>query len=241
MGMPVIIEIAEKESGKELFNEVFSYFTYVDEKFSTYKETSEISAINRGEVMEEDMSEDMKRIFLLSEDTKSLSGGYFDIINREGKYDPSGIVKGWAIHNGANILRDRGVKNFYVEIAGDIEVNGVNEDREPWKIGIQNPFKKEKEIIKVISLKDKGVATSGTSVRGQHIYNPKNKSEDLNEVVSLTVIGPNIYEADRFATAAFAMGKRGIEFIERLDGFEGYQVGSNGVATMTTEFNSYII
>ncbi len=59
-------------------------------------------------------------------------------------------------------------------------------------------------------------------------------------MVSLTVIGPNVYEADRFATAAFAMGKNGIAFIEQLQGFEGYQIDGAGIATMTSGFAQVI-
>ena len=50
------------------------------------------------------------------------------------------------------------------------------------------------------------------------------------------MIGPNIYEADRFATAAFAMGRDGILFIEELQGFEGYMIDRNGMATLTSGF-----
>ncbi len=66
-----------------------------------------------------------------------------------------------------------------------------------------------------------------------------NKKDAVADIVSLTVIGPNIYEADRFATAAFAMGENGIFFIDNLPGFEGYVVNKNGIATMTQGFNQY--
>lgn len=47
-------------------------------------------------------------------------------------------------------------------------------------------------------------------------------------MVSLTVIGPDIYEADRFATAAFAMGVDGIYFLEKLGGVRGIYGGAIG-------------
>ena len=75
---------------------------------------------------------------------------------------------------------------------------------------------KTNEIVKKLSIENKGIATSGTYARGEHIYNPKNPSEAIESIVSLTVIGPNIYEADRFATACFAMGKDGIYFLEKF-------------------------
>jgi FAD:protein FMN transferase len=93
----------------------------------------------------------------------------------------------------------------------------------------------------VLALSDCGVATSGTAIRGQHIYDPLQPGVPLLEVLSLTVIGPNIYEADRFATAAFAMGKRGIQFIETLPGFEGYLIDANARATYTSRFERYVV
>lgn len=240
MGTSVVVNIRDKEAKKEFFDEVFDYFRYVDEKFSTYKQTSEITKINNKEISESEMTEDMKTVFKLSQETKEITNGYFDIIDRDGLFDPSGLVKGWSIFNAANILKERGVKNFFVEAGGDIQVCGKNDKDEPWVVGIQSPFNTKKEIVKKVYVSDKGVATSGTYILGQHIYNPNNKIERLEEIVSLTVIGPDIYEADRFATAAFAMGRLGVEFIEKLDGFEAYSIDKNGIATMTTGFNNYV-
>ena len=75
-----------------------TYFEYIDRTFSTFKPDSEISKINRGEIIEKDWSEDMKVIFELAEKTKNETDGYFDIVDNNGKYNPSGIVKGWAIY-----------------------------------------------------------------------------------------------------------------------------------------------
>ncbi|MGH7193526.1 MAG: FAD:protein FMN transferase, partial [Candidatus Saccharimonadales bacterium] len=82
--------------------------------------------------------------------------------------------------------------------------------------------------------------TSGTAIRGQHIYDPHRPDKPIEEIVSLTVIGPDIYEADRFATAAFAMGKAGIGFIGSLDGFEGYMIDAAKQATFTDGFEGYV-
>ena len=84
---------------------------------------------------------------------------------------------------------------------------------------------------------DGGVATSGDYVRGRHIYDPHRGRPAGDELASLTVVGPDIYEADRFATAAFAMGQGGVEFIEDAFGLEAYAIGRDGVATMTSGFN----
>ncbi len=239
MGMPVTIEICDAPVTQKTIDQVFAYFEYVDEKFSTYKSTSEITKINQGLIEKENFSPDMKTVFELCEKTKQETDGYFDIVNNNGIYDPSGIVKGWAIFNAALLLEQLGFKHFYVEAGGDIQVRGKNNKKEYWKVGIKNPFN-TRELVKVIFLKNnEGVATSGSYERGNHIYNPKNRKQELALMVSLTVVGKNIYEADRFATAAFAMQSSGINFIEQLDGFEGYSIDANGIATMTSKFEDY--
>ena len=236
MGMPVSIEIIDSNATPEVFQEVFDYLISVDERFSTYKKNSEITLYNEGKISKKDLSDDMKKVFELSEETKNKSDGFFDIVYDE-KVDPSGLVKGWAIYNASLILRKKGFKNFYVEIAGDIEVAGLNNEGKKWAIGIRNPFNK-KENVKVVYLSDKGIATSGTYERGEHIYNPKQKKQ-AKEIASITLIGPNIYEADRFATAAFAMGREGIYFVEKLPDFEGYMIDHKGIATFTSGFEKY--
>lgn len=238
MGTHITVEIVDAAPVENAIEKVFSYFDYVDNKFSTYKDSSEISKINRGEINESGYSHDMKEVFALCAKTKKETNGYFDIVAKNGLYDPSGIVKGWSIYNASQILLRDGFKNLYIDAGGDIQVYGHNAKNEEWSVGIKNPFN-QKEIVKVIYLKDKGAATSGTYIRGQHIYNPFKMDEPILEIVSLTVIGPNVYEADRFATAAFAMGKKGIAFIEELKNFEGYMIDNKGIATMTSGFEKY--
>jgi len=180
----------------------------------------------------------MKTILALSEQTKQETQGYFDI-QHNGIADPSGIVKGWAIFQAATMLKEAGCTNFYIDAGGDIQVSG-KKDGNPWRIGIRNPFNR-KEIVKVLAVMDKGIATSGTAIRGQHIYDPHLLHTPLQDIVSLTIIGPNVYEADRFATASFAMGKRGINFIEQLPGFEGYMIDASARATFTSGFERYVL
>jgi FAD:protein FMN transferase len=238
MGMPITVEVADKKASDNDINKIFNYFISVDKKFSTYKPDSEISLINRGKITSADYSSDMKTVLALCEETKKQTNGYFDI-SRDGKLDPSGLVKGWAIFNAAEMLKNSGFKNYYVEAGGDVQVSGKNQNGEAWQVGIKNPFN-QKEIVKVVNLnKGEGIATSGNYIRGQHIYNPKNPADKLTDVVSLTVIGPNIYEADRFATPAFAMGKEGIYFLEQLTGLEAYAIDKNGMATMTSGWEKY--
>jgi thiamine biosynthesis lipoprotein len=239
MGMPVTVDVIDKSVAETLIDEVFDYFKYIDDKFSTYKDDSEISRINQHELAFEDASQDMKTVLELAEQTRQATDGFFNI-NRHGFCDPSGLVKGWAIYNASKILSRNEMNNFYIDAGGDVQVVGKNVKDQNWRIGIRNPFDPA-QIVKILSVTNCGVATSGTYIRGQHIYDPRNDDHLLTDILSLTVIGPDIYEADRFATAAFAMGRDGISFIEKLQGFEGYMIDKDKFATFTSGFDGYVI
>lgn len=239
MGMPVSVELVDPWATAHDAGAVFGLLDDIDLRFSTYKKESEISEINRGKRSLRNASDAMKKILDLSEETKRVTHGYFDI-RHDGIIDPSGIVKGWAILEAARLLRGRYLLNFAVTIAGDSQVSGRNCTDEPWRIGIENPFNR-KELIKVLVLGNgEGVATSGQYIRKGHIYNPKT-GQTAADIMSITVIGSDIYEADRFATAAFAMGKGGLAFIERVSGCEAYMVGHDKQASWTSGFDRYVM
>jgi thiamine biosynthesis lipoprotein len=234
MGMTICIEIRDEKVLEESFEEVFSFFESVDERFSTFKNGSEISKINNGKILSHQYSEEMKEVLRLAEETKRNTSGFFDIKTPQGSIDPSGIVKGWAIKLASFILIKDGYDNFYIDAGGDILTRGPM-----WKVGIRSPFEFTK-IVKALELTDSCIATSGNYIHKNHIYNPTSKSLP-NNIVSITVIGKDIVEADCFATAAFAMGASGIEFIENSHGLEGYMIDSEGIATMTSGFKNYVL
>jgi len=239
MGMPITVEIVD-DAPSRLMDDVFDYFTDVDKRFSLYKSESEISEYNRGDKELAELSAEMLEVLALADRTKTQTNGYFEVKRPDGLLDPSGIVKGWAVRKAALMIRAFGVQNFSVDAGGDIQTGGKNGDGEDWRVGIQNPFN-EHEIIKAVTVSERGIATSGTYVRGQHIYNPHLPNAQIDDIVSLTIIGPDVLEADRFATAAFAMGEEGIYFIEELPGLEGYIINSSGVATQTSGFEEFVV
>lgn len=239
MGMPIEIEIVGDGDVKSVLEAAFAYLVAVDERFSTYKESSEISQINRGELSLAAASDEMREVFAIAEITRQETNGYFDICKPDGFIDPSGVVKGWAIRNTAALIRAAGRDHYMVNAGGDIAMGGLNTLGTEWSVGIRNPFSTN-EIIKVVYPHGKGIATSGSYIRGDHIYNPHAPEETIRDIVSITVIGPDVLEADRFATAAFAMGKDGIVFIEQLPGFEGYMIDAQGIATMTSGFAAHV-
>lgn len=232
MGMPITVDVVG-DLPKQVAGTAFDYFTEVDARFSPFKPDSEVSALNRGEIDLAAMSPSLREVLELAELTRCETRGYFDIRRPDGRIDPSGLVKGWAIRNAARLLEQEGCANYCIEAGGDIQCRGHSETGGRWRIGIRNPFNGA-EIVKTLVPGDRGVATSGLYVRGAHIYDPLRQATVSDEIASLTVVGPDIYEADRFATAAFAMGREGIGFIEDSYGLEGYSIDRSGIATMTS-------
>ena len=239
MGMPITVEVVDRGVRLRHVESVFRLFRQIEERFSPFKETSETTLWDRGLLKSLQISPQMRAVLQLAQETKRASGGCFDVY-REGRFNPVGIVKGWAIHKAARLLHQAGYADFYVEAGGDAQVCGHGPEGEGWLVGVRNPFDVS-QIVKVLRMSDRGVATSGTYFRGHHIYDPRDPAGRIAfEPLSLTVISADILDADRFATAAFAMGQAGIGFIEGMDGYEGYLVDARGMATFTSGFAGYV-
>ena len=235
MGMPVIIMTPSNEIANNELEKVFDFFEYVDQKYSPFIASSDVSKINQGKLASKNYDDELSEILALAEKTKRETGGYFDVWH-DGTFDPSGVVKGWAIQKASALMKGF-TDDFYIEAGGDIQVGGVNEAGGPWRIGIRSPFNRH-ETVAVVELHDKAIATSGTAIRGQHIYNPHSE-KPIDDIVSLSVIAKSILDADLMATAAFAMSSRGIRFIEKLNGYEGFVIDQNKIATYTSGWQKY--
>ena len=142
-------------------------------------------------------------------------------LNKPLVIDLGAVAKGFAIDLAANELRD--FAGFVVNAGGDLFAGGVDENGDPWKIGIQHPEKKD-QIISKIEISNQAVCTSGSYERRNanipgmhHIINPKTKHSP-NDWVSCSIIAPFAMLADVFATAAFLLGReKGKELIESVD------------------------
>jgi thiamine biosynthesis lipoprotein len=238
MGMPVTVCIQDDQGGPADIAAVYALFDAIDRRFSPYRADSEVSRLNAGEFSRDDISAELASILARCAQTKAETGGYFDP-ERDGRIDPSGLVKGWAIERASDLLASRGLGNYVVDAGGDVRAVGRNGAGQPWRVGIRNPFNRD-EIIKILEIDDGGVATSGTAVRGSHIYNPWRPDPLEGDLVSLTIVGPTTYDADRFATAAFAMGQGGVAFIAERPELEAYAVTAGGRAIRTEGFVRYV-
>ena len=134
--------------------------------------------------------------------------------------DFSAIAKGYGVDRAAQVLRNHDIKNFMVEIGGEIVTEGVNEKGEPWRIGINKPdddsTSTNTELQDVIELSGKAIATSGNyrnyyikdGRKIAHTINPKTGYPAQQDILSSTVIAPTCAEADAFATAFMVLGTK---------------------------------
>jgi FAD:protein FMN transferase len=217
-------------------DEVFAWFRYVDETFSTYKVNSQISRLGRGELDTADCDEDVRWVLRRSEELRSLTNGYFDAWAC-GSLDPSGLVKGWSVEVASSMLVARGCVNHCINAGGDIRVRGEPEPGRPWRAGIAHPLMPSRLTV-VVEGRDLAVATSGTAERGLHVINPRTgcPAEALS---SVTVVGPELTVTDSFATAAMAMGGAATDWLESLEDHEAYVIDAGGHVWWTAGFVTY--
>ncbi len=145
--------------------------------------------------------------------------------------DFASIAKGYGVDQVAALIRTNQIKNFLVEIGGEVFAAGFRKDGKKWKIGINRPKKNAPfdQIYKVLYLQDKGFATSGDyrnyfeckGKRFSHILDPRNGYPINNRVVSVSIVADTCTFADGLATAVMVLGhKKGLELVNNLDNTE---------------------
>jgi len=129
-------------------------------------------------------------------------------------FDFNAIAKGYAIDRLATFMNQKGIKNYLLEVGGEVVVKGENTaNKRPWGIAIQDPEAEQTKIS--IRLKDRAMASSGNyrkfridSVSGKkyvHTINPKTGFTKNGKVLGVNILAATCAEADAYATAFMAM------------------------------------
>jgi thiamine biosynthesis lipoprotein len=218
MGMPITVDVRDA-CPEAVLDELFDWFREVDERFSTYKETSEISRLNRDELAVRECHADVRWVLARCDALREETGGYFDARYESLlRVDPSGLVKGWSVDRGGELLERHGVANYSINAGGDIRTRGGALPDASWHTGIQHPLHRD-SIVAVVESRDLAIATSGTYIRGEHILDP-HTARPPSGLLSVTVTGGDLGTADAYATAAFAMGAAAPGWLSTLRGYE---------------------
>ena len=235
-----------------------------DKSLSTFNPHSTISVLNQGRdtVWDADFTE----MYQCAQEINRLSHGAFDITvaplvnawgfgftNREtvtpelidslrrvkNVLDASAIAKGQACDVVAQLLKENGSENYLVDIGGEVVLHGVNDQGEPWRVGITKPVDdptgEKSEIQEVIASTDLCMATSGNyrqfyyenGLRRSHTIDPRTGYPVNHNLLSATVIAPSCMRADALATACMVLGvDSAMMLVESLPDTECYLIYS---------------
>ncbi len=149
--------------------------------------------------------------------------------------DCNGIAQGYSVDVIADFLEKNKIKNYLVELGGEIRVKGENQHKKQWVIGIEKPGD-DADFLPVghtIYLSSGSVTTSGSYrkffTKGlkkySHIIDPVTGYPVDNGMISVTVIAKDAITADAYDNAFMVMGlKKSFLFLENRNDLEVFFV-----------------
>ena len=129
--------------------------------------------------------------------------------------DLSSIAKGWAVDQLAALVEEFGVRDYLVEIGGELRARGVKPSGETWRIAVEKPLRDGRALQRVIDLRNYAMATSGDYRNYyqegdryySHTIDPLRGYPVQHRLASVTVVADTCAEADGWATALLALGE----------------------------------
>ncbi|PCI34951.1 MAG: hypothetical protein COB53_11445 [Elusimicrobia bacterium] len=149
------------------------------------------------------------------------------------RVDLSAIAKGYGVDSVAALLVARGIKNFMVEIGGEVFAAGRNARNTPWILGIETPRDHAVSgaaLSATVAVDGKGLASSGGyrnfymrgGKRYSHFIDPRSGRPITHRLAAVSVLAPSCMEADAAATAVMVLGEiAGQAFLDADPQLEG--------------------
>jgi len=233
MGLPVSVHVrgpdAHGPRPAEAVHALVEDLRGVDARFSPYRADSEVSRLARGELRAEDCSPQVREVLALCDEAWVRTDGAFDADVPDGRggtrFDPSGLVKGWAVERATDALTANPAldgHDVYVNAGGDLAVRCAAAGSTGWTLGIEDPDDPA-GLLTALRVVRGGVATSGSAHRGPHIVEPST-GRPATALRAATVTGPSLMWADVLATAVVVRGSSALGWITGLDGYEAMVV-----------------
>jgi FAD:protein FMN transferase len=156
------------------------------------------------------------------------------------QFDFNAIAQGYAVDVLGNFLASRGIKNYLIDIGGEVLGKGSKPDGKSWLVGIENPSAdslSERTINAKVKLTGKALATSGSyrkyyeedGIRYSHTIDPKTGYPVKHSLLSVSVLADECATADGYATAFMVMGyEKAKQFLENEPGLEAYFIMAAG-------------
>lgn len=226
MGLPISLHLrgpgVRTPAVEAAVERAFSALRADEAVFSPWQADSEISRIQRGVLSLADALPRVREVARLCDRASALTGGAFSAQlpgpNHQTVFNPTGLVKGWAVQQAFdNLLADPALRDHdaLINAGGDIAVQCRRTDTPDWTVAIEDPRDRQRPL-RTLKLRSGAVATSGTAARGRHIIDPATGEPVREELLSATVIGPELTWADVYATAAFVRGLGALTWLATL-------------------------
>lgn len=155
------------------------------------------------------------------------------------QFDFNAIAQGYAVDVIGNFLADQGIRNYLIDIGGEVLGKGMKPDGQSWIVGIENPAAdslSDRTLNARVRLRDKALATSGSyrkyyeenGIRYSHTIDPKTGYPVKHSLLSVSVLASDCATADGYATAFMVMGfEKAKVFVENEPDMEAYFITSS--------------
>ena len=173
-------------------------------------------------------------------DKVSLMDGRIVKSNPGMRIDVNAIAQGYSVDVVCDYLSDLGIRNFLVEIGGEIRTRGKSPRGDDWKVGIDKPVEGNvipgQNLQEVVRLADKALASSGNyrkfyEFEGEkvvHTIDPATGYTKPSNLLSVTIITDECMTADAYSTTCMVLGlEKAKEFVQSLDGVEALFIFSD--------------
>lgn len=166
------------------------------------------------------------------------------LLDKDASIDVGALAKGYISDQIKSYLIDNGVTSAIINLGGNVLTIGNNITDEPFKIGIQQPFSEENEMIGYLNVTDQSVVTSGIYERYfleddiiyHHILNPSTGYPFSNDLVGVTIISDSSLQGDILSTTCFALGlEESLKLVENLENVEAIFITNDNQIIQTTE------
>ncbi|HEU4948017.1 MAG TPA: FAD:protein FMN transferase [Kribbella sp.] len=239
MGLPVSVlargSRARSADADDAVQAVYADLREADRVFSPYRPDSVVSRLGRGELDWDHLDPIVLDVADRCRQAKSLTHGLFDATRPDGWWDPSGLVKGWAVERASRHLGRVGALDWCLNAGGDVTV--LCPSGKPFTVGIQDP-RDDRRVATAVPCVSGAVATSGTAARGAHLYDPGTGRPVTGRWLSVSVRGPSLETADVLATAAFVAGDRWPDVLAAAPGYEGLGITAAGALHATAGWSA---
>ena len=220
----ILLDTTDEGLADEQLNVAQGEASRIEKKYSRFLKGNIVDEINQSRGKPVHVDEETAALLDYAAECFEISGGLFDITRRGWNQvtwqrpilqlpdgfdiDFGGICKEYAADQILALLRKQDALSALVNLGGDIAVAGIRR----WSVGIEDPAQAGR-ILRVVHLRQGGVATSGTNKRPGHVLHPKTGQPVTNAPRSVTVAAKTCTEAGFWSTLALLQGENAEAFL----------------------------